>query len=48
MQAALRQLRTGGYRYTLEPGLYGEHTGDEFWFDRKEASASTSPRPSSC
>ena len=34
--AALRQLRTGGYRYTLEPGLYGEHTADEFWFDRKE------------
>ncbi|HZN48167.1 MAG TPA: transglutaminase-like domain-containing protein, partial [Ramlibacter sp.] len=33
---ALRQLRTGGYRYTLEPGLYGEHTADEFWFDRKE------------
>ena len=34
--AALRQLRTGGYRYTLEPGVYGEHTADEFWFDRKE------------
>ena len=22
--------------YTLEPGLYGAHTADEFWFDRKE------------
>ena len=35
VQAALRQLRTGGYSYTLEPGVYGEHTADEFWFDRK-------------
>jgi hypothetical protein len=33
---ALRRLRSGGYHYTLEPGLYGEHTADEFWFDRKE------------
>jgi hypothetical protein len=48
VQAALRQLRTGGYTYTLEPGVYGAHTADEFWFDRKEASASTSPRPSWC
>ncbi len=31
----LERLRTGGYTYTLEPGLYGEHTADEFWFDRK-------------
>lgn len=36
VQAALKLLRTGGYRYTLEPGVYGEHTADEFWFDRKE------------
>lgn len=36
VQAALRHLRTGGYTYTLEPGVYGEHTADEFWFDRKE------------
>jgi transglutaminase-like putative cysteine protease len=35
VQAALERLRTGGYVYTLEPGLYGEHTADEFWFDRK-------------
>ena len=27
---------TGGYTYTLEPGVYGQHTADEFWFDRKE------------
>lgn len=36
VEAALRLLRTGGYRYTLEPGVYGEDTADEFWFDRKE------------
>jgi transglutaminase-like putative cysteine protease len=36
VQAALERLRTGGYAYTLEPGVYGEHTADEFWFDRKE------------
>ena len=36
VQAALQRLRTGGYRYTLEPGVYGEHTADEFWFDRRE------------
>jgi transglutaminase-like putative cysteine protease len=36
VQAAMERLRTGGYRYTLEPGVYGEHTADEFWFDRKE------------
>lgn len=33
--AAMARLRTGGYSYTLEPGVYGEHTADEFWFDRK-------------
>jgi transglutaminase-like putative cysteine protease len=32
----LQRLRTGGYSYTLDPGLYGRHTADEFWFDRKE------------
>ena len=36
VDAVLQRLRTGGYRYTLEPGAYGEHTADEFWFDRKE------------
>ncbi|MDP9909807.1 transglutaminase-like putative cysteine protease [Variovorax boronicumulans] len=36
VQAALRRLRTGGYTYTLEPGVYGNETADEFWFDRKE------------
>lgn len=35
VRAAMERLRTGGYVYTLEPGLYGEHTADEFWFDRK-------------
>ena len=35
MDAALTRLRTGGYAYTLEPGVYGQHTADEFWFDRK-------------
>ena len=36
VDAALQRLRTGGYTYTLDPGIYGEHTADEFWFDRKE------------
>lgn len=36
VRAALDRLRTGGYTYTLEPGVYGTHTADEFWFDRKE------------
>jgi len=35
VDAALVRLRTGGYEYTLDPGVYGEHTADEFWFDRK-------------
>lgn len=35
VQAVLQRLRTGGYSYTLEPGEYGLHTADEFWFDRK-------------
>jgi protein-glutamine gamma-glutamyltransferase len=36
VQAALGTLRSGGYSYTLDPGVYGQHTADEFWFDRKE------------
>lgn len=36
VSAVLQRLRTGGYRYTLDPGVYGEHSADEFWFDRKE------------
>lgn len=36
VEAALQRLRTGGYVYTLDPGVYGRHTADEFWFDRKE------------
>lgn len=35
VRLALERLRTGGYSYTLEPGEYGQHTADEFWFDRK-------------
>ncbi|PKO60350.1 MAG: DUF3488 domain-containing protein [Betaproteobacteria bacterium HGW-Betaproteobacteria-18] len=31
----MARLRSGGYRYTLEPGVYGQHSADEFWFDRK-------------
>ena len=30
------RLRTGGYTYTLEPGLYGPDTADDFWYTRKE------------
>ena len=36
VNAAMQKLRRDGYTYTLEPGTYGEHTADEFWFDRKE------------
>ena len=36
VEVAMNQLRTGGYVYTLEPGVYGPNTADEFWFDRKE------------
>ncbi|CAN7335806.1 transglutaminaseTgpA domain-containing protein [Polaromonas sp. LjRoot131] len=36
VEAAMERLRTGGYSYTLEPGVYGEHSADEFWFDRKQ------------
>jgi len=31
----LSHLARGNYRYTLQPGTYGRHTADEFWFDRK-------------
>jgi transglutaminase-like putative cysteine protease len=34
--AVMERLRRGGYRYTLEPGVFGQHSADEFWFDRKE------------
>jgi protein-glutamine gamma-glutamyltransferase len=36
VRAALDRLRTGGYRYTLEPGVFGRDSADEFWFDRRE------------
>ena len=36
LAAALERLRSGGYSYTLEPGVYGNNTADELWFDRKE------------
>ena len=32
----MNRLRTGGYKYTLEPGVFGRNTADEFWFDKKE------------
>jgi transglutaminase-like putative cysteine protease len=31
----LSHLARGNYRYTLQPGIYGRHSADEFWFDRK-------------
>ena len=34
--AVQERLQSGGYTYTLEPGVFGQHTADEFWFDRKE------------
>ncbi|MBT9466735.1 MAG: DUF3488 domain-containing transglutaminase family protein [Hydrogenophaga sp.] len=36
IDAAMNRLRTGGYSYTLDPGLYGQNTADEFWFDKRE------------
>ncbi|MGQ2981166.1 MAG: transglutaminase family protein [Polaromonas sp.] len=36
VQVAMDRLRSGGYVYTLEPGVYGVNTADEFWFDRKQ------------
>ena len=33
---AMDKLRTGNYTYTLEPGVFGQNTADEFWFDKKE------------
>ena len=36
VNAVMNRLRTGGYAYTLEPGVFGQNTADEFWFDRKE------------
>lgn len=34
--AVLSRLRSGGYTYTLSPGVSGEHSADEFWFDSKQ------------
>jgi transglutaminase-like putative cysteine protease len=36
VQAAMNHLRNGNYHYTLDPGVYGPDTADEFWFNRKE------------
>lgn len=36
VNAALQLLASGGYTYTLQPGVFGVHTADEFWFDRKQ------------
>lgn len=35
ISTVLERLRSGGYSYTLEPGVYGRDSADEFWFDRK-------------
>ena len=36
VQVVMDRLRTGGYIYTLEPGVYGPNTADDFWYNRKE------------
>ncbi len=36
VDVVMSKLRGGSYTYTLEPGLYGPNTADEFWFDKKE------------
>jgi transglutaminase-like putative cysteine protease len=33
--ALLAHMRDNEFTYTLEPGSYGRHAVDEFWFDRK-------------
>lgn len=35
VRRVLDRLRTGGYTYTLEPGVTGIHSADEFWFDTR-------------
>jgi transglutaminase-like putative cysteine protease len=35
VNVAMQRLRSEGYSYTLEPGVFGQHSADEFWFDRK-------------
>ncbi len=32
----LRHVRDNDYVYTLQPGSYGRHAVDEFWFDRRQ------------
>jgi transglutaminase-like putative cysteine protease len=34
-QALLAHVRSQEFIYTLEPGSYGRHAVDEFWFDRR-------------
>lgn len=36
VKAVIDKLRTDGYTYTLDPGIYGRDTADEFWFDKRE------------
>ncbi len=36
VQAVLQRLSNGGYQYTLDPGVNGLHSADEFWFDSKQ------------
>lgn len=36
VQRLQQQLRSGGYTYTLDPGIYTGQAADQFWFDRKE------------
>jgi len=36
VEEVMQRLRSGGYTYTLEPGVFGIHAADEFWFDRKQ------------
>jgi transglutaminase-like putative cysteine protease len=33
--AVYAHIRNGDFSYTLEPGSYGAHAVDEFWFDRR-------------
>src|SRR3989338_6618987 len=45
VNAVLQRLRTGGYNYSLDPGVSGQHPADEFWLDRKEGFCEPIPSP---
>ncbi|MFC3217264.1 hypothetical protein [Comamonas sp. JC664] len=45
VQRLLGQLRSGGYTYTLDPGVYTGQAADQFGSTAKKAFASIFPPP---